>query len=769
VEDVLSPTSVQAIRRALGRLVVTTLAAGVLAAPAIAATPAAAETVPPDASTETLLDGVTAATDVATGGGKVFVAATDRVVVADLTGAVIDSIGALPGATGLATSADGARLYVALRDSGEVAEIDAATLAELRRIPVGSSYPCPRRLALDGTRLVIGYGCDQWGGGVLAVDVSAASPEIVPIWTDGYGAPLVAAAGGVIATGSAGLSPAQILVYAVEGSSATLRGVVPAEWGGASNLQDVALTRDGSSVIQAAGWPYYHAAYDTTTLTETRRYGDGLGYYPNAVTVSPDGAYVALGRGASRVLSVHRVADGGLLSEADPTHGDLVDGSLAFAGEDVFGLVNDWPNGRYYLWRVAGATLPTSSVSLTGPASATALDPLTLTGRLTFSDGAAPGVATLTVTRSLADGSTATLPSVTTAADGTFSITDRPQDAGSVTYTATWAGDSGHRGSSGSFTVLVESRSATLTLTGPATSEAGKRIRLSGSLLLDGTTPKAGATLEVHRSITNNLGSDTVRLADVITDNQGGFRFSDTPTHGGSVDYTVRWTGATGYAEASATHRVTVSSTAAAMTAVVDEPAYAAEPFWVAGGITYEVGQCVGLKTVTVTRQVGSGPVEQRPALTTNVDCSFRFQDTVATPTTVRYTFSWAGDSGHVAASTAVTGTVQQQPSYVQAYAEDYYLKNTERPAISGMVAGSRTGPLGTAVTLRVTRTNPDGSVVKLKDVTSARDGTFAFRDSLPKVDPTLNPPFTYEISWAGNTVYSGSSAAVTVYVTATG
>ena len=55
-----------------------------------------------------------------------------------------------------------------------------------------------------------------------------------------------------------------------------------------------------------------------------------------------------------------------------------------------------------------------------------------------------------------------------------------------------------YRGSSGTITVLVESRSATLTLTGPATSEAGRRIRLSGSLLLDGTTPKPGEIGRAH-------------------------------------------------------------------------------------------------------------------------------------------------------------------------------------------------------------------------------------------------------------------------------
>jgi hypothetical protein len=241
------------------------------------------------------------------------------------------------------------------------------------------------------------------------------------------------------------------------------------------------------------------------------------------------------------------------------------------------------------------------------------------------------------------------------------------------------------------------------------------------------------------------------------------------PARGGRIVYTVRWGGNDTYAEASASHEVAVSSMAATVTAVMQQPAYAGEAYWVAGGISYEVGECTGLKTISVTRQIGDGPVEQRPALTTDVTCGFRFEDTLAAPAEVRYTFSWAGDAGHQAASTTVKGTVQKQPSYVQATAEDYYLKSTQRPVISGVVAGSRTGPIGTALTLVITRTNPDGSTVRLRDVTTATDGTFLFRDSLPKVDPYTYPPFTYEISWAGNTVYEGSSATVTVYVTPTG
>ena len=743
-------------------MITAVLAAG--AAVVATAAPAAAD------GTQTLLEGVTAARDVATAGGKVFVAAVDRIVVADSTGAVTGSIGSLPGAVGFVASPDGSRLYVALRDSSEVAVLDTTTLAEVRRIPLGAPVVCPYNLALDGNQLWVGYGCGQWGGGVATVDVTAPSPEVVAVWTDAYGAPVVSVAGGVLAAGETGLSPASLRIYDVAGSTATLRGTIPNDGSYvASNLQDLVLTNDGHTVITAAGWPYSHVAYDTTTFAEVRRYGEGIGYYPNSATISPDGTFLAAGRGYSTVLSVHRVDNGATLSTADPTSGDLVAGSLAFNGPDVFGLLYDFSYQRFYLWRVAGATLLSSAISLTPPAAATALEPLTIEGRLTLSDGQTPGAQTLSVRRTLPDGSTAALPAVTTAADGTFSVTDRPPVSGSLLYTVSWAGDATYRGSTVSVAVQVAKRAASLTLTGPTTGEAGKRIRLSGTLQLDGSPPSPAATLQVSRTTYNNWRTATEQLADVTTDSHGAFRISDTPRDGGRLVYTVTWDGNDVYTTASASHEVAVSSRTARVTAVMQQPAYAIEPYTVAGGISYQVGDCSGLKTISVTRQIAGGPIEERPAVTTDASCTFRFEDTVATPASVRYTFSWAGDAGHDAASTTISGTVQQQPSYIQATAADDYLTINQRPDISGIVAGSRTGPLGTALTLVVTRTNPDGSAVRLRDVSTAADGTFRFRDSLPRVDPLTYPAFTYEISWAGTVVYAPSSTTVTVYVTPTG
>src|SRR5690606_14858218 len=130
--------------------------------------------------------GVTATSysgDVAVGGGRVFVAADDRIIVADtegqLTGGVVTG---LSGVRELALSADDTRLYAALTGSDEVAEIDTASLAVTRRIDL-SAHPCPSTLALLGERLWVGHGCADGSGpgGVVGLDLSVAAPAPVAV------------------------------------------------------------------------------------------------------------------------------------------------------------------------------------------------------------------------------------------------------------------------------------------------------------------------------------------------------------------------------------------------------------------------------------------------------------------------------------------------------------------------------------------------------------------------------------------------------------
>ncbi|NYF38224.1 YncE family protein [Streptosporangium sandarakinum] len=74
--------------------------------------------------------------DLAVGGGRVFVSADDRIIVADTGG----NLTGLSGVRELAMNTDDTRLYAALTGSNEVAEIDTASLPVTRRIDL-SAHP----------------------------------------------------------------------------------------------------------------------------------------------------------------------------------------------------------------------------------------------------------------------------------------------------------------------------------------------------------------------------------------------------------------------------------------------------------------------------------------------------------------------------------------------------------------------------------------------------------------------------------------------------
>jgi hypothetical protein len=518
------------------------------------------------ADSTTYLAGVTSGGDVAAGGGKVFVAGNDRIVVADTQGTLTGAITGLSGAVGVAVTPDGARLYAALSGSNEVAEIDTAALTITRRIDL-AAYRCPSNLSLSGSRLWVGHGCGTaWDGGVVSLDLSATAPEPVRIATNMNQAPLVAAAENTLVVGEAGISPADLLVYDVSATPATLRGVIDGHTNYLGSLNDLAITPDGSMAISAFDSPYVYHGWDTTNLTKVRTYGAEPTFpgYPQAVAISPDGVYVAGARASGRLamsgpdVALYDAATTAKTYTNDNPVGELVQGSLTFSGADVFGVLREPNNGPRHLWRMHGATLPASTLTLTAPSTATALEPLSMTGQLTLPDGSAPGVQPLVVSRRLTDGTSATLAGVTTAGDGMFTITDTPPIGGAVSYDVLWDGSSAFRWSRAAVTVTVAKHRSSLTLSGPATGIAGKQLLFSGVLDVGGQAPPPGALVAVQRTVSNRNGTATVALPAVAPASDGSFSFAETPTQGGLYTYTVRWAGDDAFLPAQASHDVTV-------------------------------------------------------------------------------------------------------------------------------------------------------------------------------------------------------------------
>ncbi|MFC4120726.1 hypothetical protein [Nonomuraea zeae] len=233
-------------------------------------------------------------------------------------------------------------------------------------------------------------------------------------------------------------------------------------------------------------------------------------------------------------------------------------GGLAFAGGDVYGLLQDLHNGRHYPWRAHGATLPQADLELTAPATGTALEPVTLTGRLLWPSGMKPRGEPLVVTRHLPDGTSRTLAGAATAADGTFTVADRPPVSGAIRYDVLWDGNADFRWATKPATVTVSRRGSSLTLTGPAKGLAGRELKLAGRLDTAGQAPAQGVPLTVRRTVTNRGGTVTTTLPPVLPAADGAFTVADTPPVGGDHAYEVAWAGDDTFLPARAVHQIRV-------------------------------------------------------------------------------------------------------------------------------------------------------------------------------------------------------------------
>ncbi|MFI7426007.1 hypothetical protein ACIBPB_03370 [Micromonospora sp. NPDC049836] len=518
------------------------------------------------ADTSTVLQGVKFVKDIAAANGRLFISGNDRIAVTDESGSTVGAITGLAEPYGLAVTPDGSRLYAALNGSNEIAEIDTAALTVTRRFDL-AAYPYPTYLSLAGDRLWVGHGpTNSWSGGVVGLDLSTTTPEPVRIASGLYGPPMIAAGGSTVVAGENGISPADLNVYDVSTTPATLRGVIDGHTFRLGRLRDITITADGSKAITAFDEPFRYDIWDTTSLTRVGAYGEEPTFvgFPHAVALSADGAHV-IGARASRDqielagprIAVYDAATTTRLHTADNPAGQVVEGALTFSGTDAFTVLFDMSTGRYTLWRLRGATLAPSSVTATAPATGTALVPLTVTGRLTLSDGSAPGAQPLLVTRRHPDGTSAALAPLTTATDGTFSITDTPPVGGTLQYEVLWDGNSAFRWSQATVTVEVARQPSTLTLTGPSTATSSRHLRFSGVLQTPGRPIAPGTTLTVWR-VLNGEDISTVYLPAVTPAADGTFQFTDTPGAAGQYTYTVQWDGDQTFTYARTSHVVTV-------------------------------------------------------------------------------------------------------------------------------------------------------------------------------------------------------------------
>jgi YVTN family beta-propeller protein len=394
------------------------------------------------------------------GGGS-----SSSILVTDYSGQTVATIPNESGAYGLALSGDGSTVYAALSGSGAISAISTSTLTETARYATG---PNPAFVAYTSGKIWFSYFPPTPGAqaGIGSIDPST-SPATVTLnatndpfnaWT---GAPMLAASpnGELVAGGPPGGSPIELASYDVSSGTATV--LAPKTFvDAASNLESMQITPDGKDVVVASAAPYYHQVFQVSNLSAAGEYPTTN--YPDSVSIASDGTVAAGTDSGSN--EVFLFAPGGSTPLKTYTFGsnwlDLDGVAITPDASELFAVTSANGSGSNPTLNIISDPVQgPSTLSVTGPATDNKDQAITLTGTL---GGTSPyaGGQTLQVTRidpTNPDG--VALPDVTTAADGSFTITDTPPkvnvDSGTVTYKVSYAGDAYLTASTASASVTV--------------------------------------------------------------------------------------------------------------------------------------------------------------------------------------------------------------------------------------------------------------------------------------------------------------------------
>jgi hypothetical protein len=479
-------------------------------------------------------------------------------VVTTLSGSYVATLDSGEGVEGLALSPDGSpdgTLYVALAGAThEVAAIDVSTVTAAT--PTETDYPlgsdAPYSLAFQSGDVWVSYYSGVFSSiGVIdptSAPASAFNADGAPLdWqfppdiaADPSDTGMLTAAEPAISTATAATFNTTTVPATAVAASANLGG------SGTSSCSfetQIAVVPRGSQFIAACQTPQVADLYGTGQGDLDTPVSD----YPNAGTADPadvaisGNGTVAVGYSGSENVDIYS-PDGTLLTALTaPNTGFVADDGLAFSadGSQLFAVDQNF-SGGYSLTVFDNPTLNRSALSLLGPGTAVAGTSITLTGSLTLGNGASPSGLTVAVTRTNPDGTSTTLTSVQTAADGSFTVTDSPTPPGNYTYTANYAGDTSTEPATATFQVTVALNKATISLSSPAVVTFGANVTVAGKMSLTTGAPPTGTKLTVVRT---QAGSTATKTFSVSTGTSGSFTVTDSRPAIAKYTYTTTYAG----------------------------------------------------------------------------------------------------------------------------------------------------------------------------------------------------------------------------------
>ena len=370
------------------------------------------------------------------------------ILVTDLSGNPVATLPGPLGVDGMTLSPDGTTLYVA--EDGGVAAFSTATLQQTSFYSIG--FPA-YSVAVQSGLLWVSY--DEVGAffTIGSIDPSTGSFDATPFPVGWVSFPPLISAdpadqSGTLVTSSKGVNPPTVASFNVSNPAAVT------QIASTQSIQSCWMPNGLAVLAGGAAFVCDGESYSTADLSPQVTYGtdnvdstaDGgtvavaaapYSYFPDTIPdvfVFPPGATSFSSYRAAYTLESPTVVVAALALSAD--------------SENLYAVIqnNDTTADPVSFTVEALDARAMTTLTLSGPTSGTAHGRVTLTGQLTTpltgTQAALPG-AKVTITRTISGAGKNPVETLTatTAADGTFTVTDALHVRGTYTYTASYAGD----------------------------------------------------------------------------------------------------------------------------------------------------------------------------------------------------------------------------------------------------------------------------------------------------------------------------------------
>jgi hypothetical protein len=350
--------------------------------------------------------------------------------------------------------------------------------------------------------------------------------------------------------------------------------------------------------VQPGGGPYSLNAYSSPTLAPTTATLTGPSSSVAGTPLTLNGTLAVTRTGApmtSAPLTITRSASGGTPVTLSPRTTDSngkftvtdtppVPGSYTYTAR----FAGDSSHAVSTATAVVSVSARTSAITLSGPSSVVHGTSFTISGKLAITPALpTDDPTTIKVVRTNPNNTT-TASTVTTAANGTFTIPGPLTTLGAYSYALSYAGTPSASPATASYKLSVVNPKPTLTIsTGPSTALYGSTITVTAHL---GAT-HTNRTVSISASFP---GSRTVKVLKTGAVNSSGNLVVSFPNAVRNVKFTVTFAGDSAYAATSASASVGVD----ARVAMSNSGWYTSASY---SGVTYRVFHHTGTLYATIT------------------------------------------------------------------------------------------------------------------------------------------------------------------------